>query len=274
MTVDVGPCPWVLRPGRADDYPTYVRLFTELGLEDPPPPASMWEQELAARTFMVEGAGGVVGYTSTEALGVMGYVGQLVVAPAARRQGLGRWMMLRTAERFRAQGCQRWSLTVVRDNTPALELYGSLGMRRARQATDLEVTRAHVATLPEAPRGLRVSPVEPSDWAPLTEAFGMIPGKLARFSSLSSHQLWKLTRGTELLGLMDLRSGGAVLYPFFAVSLAHARALLEDAFTRVGPASQSLGVVMTDNEPLVDALRKAGARTRLETYELRGQLPG
>ncbi|MCP3058519.1 GNAT family N-acetyltransferase [Myxococcus sp. K38C18041901] len=265
------------RPGRADDYPTYARLFVELGLEDPPPPVSMWEQELASRTFLVEGPGGVVGYTSTEALGVMGYVGQLVVAPTARRQGLGRWMMLRSAERLRTQGCQHWCLMVVRDNTPALELYGSLGMRRARQATDLEVTRAHVATLPEAPRGLRVSPVESSDGEPLTEAFGMIPGKLARFSSLASHQLFKLTRGegaaTERLGVMDLRSGGVVLYPFFAVSLAHARALLEDAFTRVGPARQSLGVVMTDNPSLEDALRKAGARTRLETYELRGELP-
>ncbi|NVJ23064.1 GNAT family N-acetyltransferase [Myxococcus sp. AM011] len=278
MAVRVGrqPCPWVLRPGREDDYPTYARLFAELGLEEPPPSATMWAQEVSPRTLLVDGPGGVEGYTSTDALGVLGYVGQLVVAPSARRQGLGRWMMQRVAERLREQGCQSWALNVKRDNAAALGLYTSLGMKLVRQGTNLRVTRAQVAVLPPVPHGLMVVPVESGDWEPLTQAFGMMPGKLARYATLPSHRLLRLARedGEEgTLGMMDVRSGGAVLYPFFADSLAHARALLEGAFSLLGEARESVAVVVTDDVPLEQLLRDAGAGVSLETFELRGALP-
>ncbi|MFP2933304.1 GNAT family N-acetyltransferase, partial [Pyxidicoccus sp. 3LG] len=103
MTVDVGQqaAPWVLRPGRPEDHATFVRLFAELGVDDPPPPRAVWEAELAPLTVFAEGPDGVVAYGATEAMGEMSYVGQLVVDPSARGQGLGRWMMARLAERLR-----------------------------------------------------------------------------------------------------------------------------------------------------------------------------
>lgn len=278
MAVQVGrqPCPWVLRPGREDDYPTYVRLFAELGVPEPPPPATVWAREVASRTLLVEGPGGVEGYTTTDALGALGYVGQLVVAPSARRQGLGRWMMRRVAERFREQGCQSWALNVKRDNVAALGLYTSLGMKLVRQGTNLRVTRAQVAVLPSAPAGLVVVPVEARDWEPLTVAFGMMPGKLASYAAQPSHRLLRLAREDgepATLGMMDFRAGGAVLFPFFAASLAHARALLEGAFSLLGEARESVFVVVTDDAPLERLLCDAGARVSLETFELRGALP-
>ncbi|MFY2560116.1 GNAT family N-acetyltransferase [Corallococcus terminator] len=278
MAVEVGrqPCPWRLRPGREDDYPTYARLFTELGVPEPPPPATVWAREVAPRTLLVDGPGGVEGYTSTDVLGALGYVGQLVVAPSARGQGLGRWMMRRVAERFREQGCQSWVLNVKRDNAAALGLYLSLGMKLARQGTSFMVTRAQVAMLPPVPSGLVVVPLEAGDREPLTQAFGMMPGKLACYATLPSHRLLRLARedgepGT--LGMMDFRSGGAVLYPFFAASLAHARALLESAFSLLGEARELVAVVVTDDVPLERLLRDAGASVSMETFELRGALP-
>ncbi|NTX06062.1 GNAT family N-acetyltransferase [Myxococcus sp. CA040A] len=271
------PSAWALRPGRASDYETYVRLFAELGVDEPPPSASMWAHEVAPRTLLVDGPGGVEGYTSTDALGELGYVGQLVVAPSARRRGLGRWLMERVAARFREQGCRSWALNVKRDNVAALGLYTSLGMRRARQGINLKVTRAQVAALPPVPGGLVVVPLEAGDWAPLTGAFGMMPGKLARYATLASHRLLRLARedGVEEapLGMMDVRSGGAVLFPFFAASLPHARALLEGAFSLLGTSRESMGVVVTDDAPLERILRDAGAGVSLETFELRGALP-
>lgn len=238
---------------------------------------SVWESELAPLTVFAEGPEGVVGYAATEPMGELGYVGQLVVAPSARGQGLGRWMMARLAERLCAQGCQRWALYVKRDNTPALRLYASVGMRPVRQAAALLVTRAQVAALPAAPPGLRVVPAGPVDFDALTAAFGMLPGKLARFAEKPSHQLLRLAHpdgGSEPpLGMMDQRAAGRLLFPFFAVSPGHARALLEAAFARLPHDVAELSVVVTDDAALDGLLREAGAQVRNETLELRGSLP-
>ncbi|MCY1016772.1 GNAT family N-acetyltransferase [Pyxidicoccus sp. MSG2] len=279
MAVQVGQeaPPWVLRPARPEDHALFTRLFRELGVDDPPPPPPLWAAEFAPLTVFAEGPGGVVAYGVTEALGEVGYVGQLVVDASARGQGLGRWMMARLAERLRAQGCQRWALYVKRDNTPALRLYASVGLLPARQAANLKLTRAHVAGLPAAPPGLRVVPVAPAEQDALTAAFGLMPGKLARFATKASHRLLRLEepgRGAEgPPGLMDVRASSQLLFPFFAASPGHARALLEDAFARCGDAVESLNVVVTDDAPLDALLRAAGAEVRNETLELRGPLP-
>ncbi|QSQ10894.1 GNAT family N-acetyltransferase [Myxococcus landrumensis] len=281
MAVEVGslPCPWVLRLGRPDEYETFARLFTELGLEEPPPPESMWVEDMASRTFFAEGPDGAVGgYSTTDVLGAWGYVGQLVVAPFARRQGLGRWLMRHAAQRFHSQGCQFWALNVKRDNVAALGLYTSLGLRRERSAINLKVTRAHLEQLPPVPTGLVVVPIEPSHCEPLTEAWRMLPGKLARFGTQTGHRLLRLAHegggeSTSPLGLMDFRAGSRLLFPFFAESLGHARALMEAAFSLMGESRPFLNVVMTDDEPLEQRLRELGAEVSLETYELRGALP-
>ncbi|QDF02658.1 GNAT family N-acetyltransferase [Myxococcus xanthus] len=267
---------WVLRPGRPEDHAVFARLFLELGVDDPPPPEPVWAAELARLSLVAEGPQGVEAYSVMKALGDFGFVLQLVVAPSARGQGLGRQMMSHLANHLRAQGCTRWGLNVKRDNVPALALYTSLGMRPAREATTLRVTRAHLAALPPASPDGAVVPVSLEDCGALTEAFGMIPGKLAGFAASDSHRLLGLvdpqTPARRWLGMMDLRASMPLLYPFFAVSPAHARTLLEDAFARLGESVSSLNVSVTDDAPLVHLLSEAGAQTRLDTLELRGPL--
>lgn len=266
---------WVLRPGRPEDHAVFARLFLELGVDEPPPPEPVWAAEIAQLSLFAEGPQCVGAYAVTNLLGDFGFVRQLVVAPFARGQGLGRRMMTHLAGHFRAQGCTHWGLNVKRDNTPALTLYTSLGMRPAREAITLRVTRAHLAALPPASPDGAVVPVSLEDCGALTDAFGMIPGKLAASAASDSHRLLGLVdpqaRARRWLGMMDLRPG-PVLFPFFAVSPVHARTLLEEAFSRLGEGASSLNVSVMDDAPLVHLLREAGAQTRLETLELRGPL--
>jgi hypothetical protein len=210
---------------------------------------------------------------AADVLGDLGYVIQLVVDASVRRQGLGRSILEEVAAWFRERGCQRWGLNVKRDNTAALALYSSLGMRPLRESTTMTVSLAHLQALPEAPAGLEVVPVVEADWEPLTQAFRMMPEKLARFAKRQSHKLLRLARAGEpepwRLGMTDLRLGG-VLFPFFAATPGHARALLEEAFRRQG--TETLSVTVTDDAPLTELLRGAGAQVKMEILELQGPL--
>lgn len=263
-----------LRSATPADYAAFARLFLELGVREPPPPADVWAAEFLPRTRFYEGPQGPQAYVTADVMGDLGYVMQLVVDASARRQGLGRRVLREVAEHFRARGCTRWGLNVKRDNTAALALYGSFGMRPLREAVALMVSQAQVEALPAAPSGLHVVPVAESEWAPLTAAWQLMPEKLARFSKFASHQLLRLDLPAApeplRLGLMDLRQGGG-LFPFFAATPGHARALLEDALRRSG--AQELNVTVTDDVPLVEVLRAAGAPTVMETYQLQGPLP-
>jgi len=262
-----------LRPARPEDHGAFARLFVELGVPEPPPPPPLWEAELLPLTWFHDGPEGPLAYVVADALGDLGFVVQIVVDASVRRQGLGRSILEEVAARFRERGCRRWGLNVKRDNTAALALYGSLGMKPLRESTTLAVSPLHVQALPEAPVGLEVVPVVEAEWEPLTESFRMMPGKLARFAKRSSHRLLRLSRAGEpepmRLGMMDLRQGG-VLFPFFAATPGHARALLEDAFRRQG--AETLNVVVTDDAPLTGLLRGVGAKVTMEILELQGPL--
>jgi hypothetical protein len=233
----------------------------------------MWEAELLPLTWFHDGPEGPLAYVVADVLGDLGFVVQLVVDASVRRQGLARSILEEVAARFRERGCRRWGLNVKRDNTAALALYGSLGMKPRRESTTLAVSPFHAQALPEAPAGLEVVPVAEAEWEPLTEAFRMVPGKLARFAKRPSHKLLRLSRAGEpeplRLGMMDLRQGG-VLFPLFAATPGHARALLEDAFGR--QSAETLSVTVTDDAPLTELLRGAGATVKMEILELQGPL--
>lgn len=269
---------FTLRPGRREDHAAFVRMFAALGVEDAPPSLETWERELVSKSWFVDGPEGPLAYAVVDVMGGgdIGFVVQLVVDAPARGKGLGRHVMRALAERFRARGCSQWRLNVKPDNAPALALYTSLGMRPARESVTLRVTREQVETLPRAMESLEVVPVTEADHAALTEAFQLMPGKLAWFASFPSHRLWRLKRPGEThalapLGFMDVRAGGEILYPLFAKGPGAARVLLEEGFRQVGV--ERLRVVLTDDRPLLERLRAAGATVVLETLELRGPLP-
>jgi GNAT superfamily N-acetyltransferase len=266
---------WELRPGRVEDHADFVRLFAELGVEDPPPALDMWASELVPHSYFVDGPEGPRAYALIDVMGDTGHVSNVVVAPGERGKGLGRWVMRQLAERMRARGCRQWRLYVKPDNAPAVALYTSVGMKPGRLERTWCLSREHVAALPPAPEHLEVVPVAASDFAPLTEAFGLVPGKLARYATQPLHRLRRLLDPGQpdeaRLGMMDLRPHAGVLFPFFAATPAHARALVEAAFLEVGSARELR--LVTGDELLQALLRAAGARLVLETLEMRGPLP-
>jgi ribosomal protein S18 acetylase RimI-like enzyme len=76
--------------------------------------------------FIVEDATGVVGLAHCWANAL---IKDLVVHPRARRQGLGRALMLTAFRAFAARGEARVDLKVREDNLAAQRLYQSLDMR-------------------------------------------------------------------------------------------------------------------------------------------------
>lgn len=64
--------------------------------------------------------------------GLVGTVQNLGVVPAHRGQGLGRALLLKALEGFRAMGATRGSLEVTAQNGAAMRLYRSVGFRRQR----------------------------------------------------------------------------------------------------------------------------------------------
>jgi GNAT superfamily N-acetyltransferase len=264
-----------LRPGRVEDHADFVRLFGELGVEDSPPPLDVWVSDLVKRAFFVDGPEGVTAYALVDVLGETGYVVNLVVAPGQRGKGLGRKVMRELATWFRARGCREWMLYVKPDNVPALALYGAMGMKAGRLETTWSLSWSHLEALPLAPEELEVVPVAGPDLAPLTEAFGLVPGKLARFATQATHRLRRLMDPEHPeaagLGLMDVRPLARVLVPFFAATPAHARVLLEAAFLELGSAEELR--VVTGEAELGSLLHEAGARAVLRTLAMRGPLP-
>jgi ribosomal protein S18 acetylase RimI-like enzyme len=59
--------------------------------------------------------------------GHRGWLNYLAVAPAFRRQGIGRRMVAQAEERLRAMGCPKINLQVRRSNTAVMEFYRRLG---------------------------------------------------------------------------------------------------------------------------------------------------
>ena len=264
-----------LRPARLEDHPAFVRLFEELGTGEPAPTVDVWISDLVKRSFFVDGSEGVTAYAVIDVMGRTGHVVNLVVAPEQRGRGLGKRVMRALADHLRAQGCHEWMLNVKPDNVPALSLYSAMGLRVVGAHSNWSVSRAHLAALPPGPEGLEVVPVEEGDFAPLTRAFGLAPGKLARFAEQRGmHRLLRLRdpEHPESVGggWMDLRPSRALLVPFHASSPAHARALLEAAFRELYPAA-SLRVV-TGDETLGALLREAGAQVVLRTVGMKGSL--
>lgn len=110
----------VIRPANQGDYPLFARLFPELRVPDPVPSRARFETEMMATTLIAERDGAGVGAAFFQVLETMGYVRTLIAAPEARRTGVGRALMAHLRDRFRAIGCTRWCLDVVRTNDAAI----------------------------------------------------------------------------------------------------------------------------------------------------------
>ena len=93
--------------------------------------ADMLREELGKGLFLVaEQDGAVAGYVGCQTVLDEGYITNVAVSPACRRQGIGRALVGALASHARGQGLSFVTLEVRASNAPALALYEGAGFRR------------------------------------------------------------------------------------------------------------------------------------------------
>lgn len=91
----------------------------------------MLREELGKGIFLVaEQDGAAVGYVGCQTVLDEGYITNVAVSPACRRQGIGRALVGALASHARGQGLTFVTLEARASNAPAIALYESAGFRR------------------------------------------------------------------------------------------------------------------------------------------------
>jgi ribosomal protein S18 acetylase RimI-like enzyme len=260
------------RPALPSDYEHYLRLFPELGVSDPPPLLSRWlEEHLDGSSVLCLGPE-VVGYTMVREYPPDAFVVNLIVSREHQHEGLGRELMERLSARLRERGFVRWRLHVKTDNEPALRLYRRMGLEVHSRSDWLELPVTGLGNVATSPNPVFLMPsLEGSD-ARFEELFDLLPGTLHRMRRGGSSVL-KVTspRVGEELGLVVHSKELRRSVVFRLRDAEYLRSALQ-ALLNLDPSSAQLGLVVAD--PDVNwCLRNAGAIVRLETYQMRGDIP-
>ena len=110
--------------------------------------ADMLREELGKGFFLVaEQDGAAVGYVGCQTVLDEGYITNVAVSPACRRQGIGRALVGALASHARGQGLSFVTLEVRASNAPALALYEGAGFRRVGVRKNFYTARAEDAVL-------------------------------------------------------------------------------------------------------------------------------
>jgi GNAT superfamily N-acetyltransferase len=267
---------WHPRPAVPSDYDTFVRLFPELGVDDPIPPPDKWEADLLPGILIIEHEGTPVAYTWGRPGGEVGRILHVVVDPAFRGRGAGGAVMDAMALRLRAAGCKRWNLNVKVGNTPAIRLYERFGMRSAYRSAAVRLPWEGVARLPRDSAPVTVRPIEPGEQVALEEAFGVATGRLADFRKLG-RILLRLAHPADpdekRVGFTSFDPAFPGCYPFQVARPALAAPLLDAVRTHARPGDTYLTMLCERDDALVAALRDAGASVLHELIHMEGELP-
>jgi len=272
-----GPLRLSIRPATAVDYDHFVRLFPELGVDDPVPTESHWRASQQAKTLIVEHESHPIGYGFAEALNDVGYVRQIVVDPAYRRQRVGRTLMDALADRLRLAGCTTWRLNVKIDNIPAQRLYEMLGLKVAYRSTVLRMPWSAVERLPVTDQTFEVHTIQPADDAVLEAMFDVTQGQLAGHRAREGQVLLRIAAYNapvdRALGLASFAPSFPGASPFKVAETAVTRALLQAIREHARAGDAEVNLVIENDDATAALLRGAGAIVRFEMYHYRGELP-
>jgi ribosomal protein S18 acetylase RimI-like enzyme len=261
---------FAVRRATPGDYPSFVRLFPELLVDDPVPAAEIWASTFVPSTWMAVRGLEVLGYCYCQKYAAIGYVRNVVVAPQARRAGVGRELMRTTAAELRAQGKTGWCLNVKADNRAALALYESVGMRPKYRACSFRFDWRALGALRAG--SAHVRPLAAAREATVEALFDLPEGQLASARGLG-RSLFEATmsdRQTPLgLAVFDQKFPGA--FPFRVKSLDAVTPLLE-AMRQLVPTDEFVNLVAEDDEQLVALLLQVGGSLRHDVVHLAGAL--
>ena len=260
-----------VRAATVDDYATFARLAPQLGSGDPTPNEESWRSSIVKGTRVATVGDQIVGYCFFQELVDGGYIRNVVVDAAARRQGVGRTLMLAMADELRAHGKTTWRLNVKPDNTAAIALYASFGMRVAYAAKSLLLPWRCVADLPSY--GAVISVARGERDVPLEDAFALPRGQLtrSRHAGRTIYEAVAADNPASILGVSDFNPRFPGAFPFRVVDPRVARDLLTVMRTLV-PTDEAVNLVAEDDEPLAALLLQAGATLRMDILHMVGPL--
>jgi ribosomal protein S18 acetylase RimI-like enzyme len=290
-----------VRRARAADYPAFVRLFPELQVDDPVPSAAQWEAAIAPWTWLIEpepvgGAAGVdgpdsvVGYCYCQEYEDTGYVRHVVVAPEARRAGVGRALMRFVAAELRGTGRRRWCLNVKPHNEPALRLYESLGLAVRHEAAVVRMPWAlledglgpagSAQSTPRPAPSVVLRALAPARFSVAEACFGLPRGQLdaaARQGRVLFEAVAEAAQDDAPVGLAALDPGFPGAFPFRLRSGQSALApMLHALRARALPAHDHVQLVFEltceDERVAVARILEGGGTLRDRVLHLEGRL--
>jgi GNAT superfamily N-acetyltransferase len=168
---------FVLRNARPNDYTHFVRLFPELRTDDPMRTQAQFETDIMPTMLLAEQDGEINAYVYYQLLADTAYVRHLVVAPGARRQGLGKKLLDAVKQRGLEKSLEKFCLNVLPTNAPAVALYESYGMRAVYTMIVVRIPWDAPSLVGGAPASARA--MLPSDDARIETRFAVVPGLLA-----------------------------------------------------------------------------------------------
>jgi len=260
------PADLALRAAGPDDLPAIAMLRAAAGWA-----AHDWALRAAiqapqARTWVVADADGViVAIGSGIAFGLLGFVGNMVVAEEHRRRGIGAAILDTVIAFLEESGCQRLELFATDDGRPLYARHGfeltdpsvtARLTRSTRLETDASVTLEEAADIGEL--AAYDAPRFGGDRGPL----------LAMMARDATRPLFVARQADEIRGYAWLRTDGPRVGPLVADTPAVAGQLLAEAFRRAPQADE-----LSLNLPTANV---AGARwldeLGLETEEWKGRM--
>lgn len=259
-----------IRRAAPADYSAYAQLFPELLSGDAVPLIEAWLSAVMPSTWVAVLDDRVVGYCYCQDFDNTGYVRNIVVAPHARRRGVGRALMDVVADHLRSLGKSYWRLSVKTTNHPALALYARLGMRPAYLCKSIRLPWTSLVALPEG--NATVRELQPGREGLLESVFRLPAGQLT-IARHAKRLLLEAVSTDELepIGIAAFDSGFPGALPF-RVRTLDAVAPLLSAIRRTVPEHSHINLVAENDEPLAALLLGSGATLRDELLLFRGEL--
>ncbi|MEZ4383597.1 MAG: GNAT family N-acetyltransferase [Nannocystaceae bacterium] len=263
-----------LRDAALGDHGTVVRLFPDLLSGDAPPALERWRERYMPTSRIVEVDGVAAGYLYYEVLDGVGYIRNVVVDPGLRGRGLGRALVTDAGALMRGRGCARWQLNVRPENTPAIELYRSVGLEVVFASVALRLAWELVDRLPSATRPLEVVAAGSDELARIAAAFDLPPGQLEQLAAVPKVHVRRLRDrddpGALDLGVAAFDVGFPGCFPFRVARPGDVGALLRGL--RPLAEHDLVGVVVEGDDALAELLIDAGAAVKLRFVHMRGPI--
>lgn len=264
---------YAIRPATAADHAAYLRLFRELGVDDPPPSPARFAADLVPRSIAAcdpAEPARVVGWGLYEILDGAGYIRNVMTDPAHRRAGIGRALMADLRARFVAAGARAWHLNVKPDNRAAIALYAQCGLAPEHTTHVMRLPRE--VALPPAPADFALVDLPAAHDADIEPRFQLLPGQLASARGKQGRHPFAFARGGATVGAGVFMPAVPGAFPFRLADpddAAAAAARLREQTPREAPWLQ---LSAENDPPLHAALQAIGAGLHMAILHMRGPL--